>query len=753
MKPYLRSLCVGLLAAFCGGIGEARGDGMIVIHNPPPVTSGYAFAPLEVKYHHVTAKVTGQVAVTEVDQSFYNPNDQRLEGTYMFPVPKGARIDKFSMDINGKMMDAELLDAEKARKIYEDIVRKMKDPALLEYVGQAMFKLRIFPIEPKSDKRIKLKYTQLLQSENGLVGYTYPLNTEKFSAALIKSVSLKVELECKQDLKAVYSPSHQVDIQRHERNKATIGFEASNVKPDTDFQLFFSSESKHDVSVDLLSYNDGTDAEGGSFLLTISPKTEKALISNKDIVFVMDTSASMADNGKLDQAKRALLFCLKNLESGDRFEIVRFSTEAEPLFGTLVETTDGNRAKAEQFIKELKPIGGTAIEAALLQALEAGKNPGGRPRPFMVVFLTDGKPTMGNMDENDIVAKVVRAAGERVVRVFCFGIGTDVNTHLLDKITEKTRAASQYVLPNEDIEVKVSNFYTKISQPVLADVKLAFSGGVKVFKMAPAELPDLFQGEQLVVFGRYTGSGDAAITLEGAVNGARRTFTYEKSFAARAEDNAFIPRLWATRRVGYLLDQIRLNGDNKEVRDEVTALARQYGIVTPYTAYLIVEDESRRNIPVARRTLQTIDGDTFVRKESSRMFAEVNAAKSGHAAVGGAQAFDSLKRAAAPSAAMDANLSAQRGQIGPAKDGGERVQAAIQNQQTRNLAGRTFYQNGAQWVDSAVQQRQNARRVQVKFNTDEYFALMKRHVNASQWMSVGRNVQLVLDDTIYEVVD
>jgi Ca-activated chloride channel family protein len=562
-----------------------------------------------------------------------------------------------------------------------------------------------------------------------------------------------VELDSKQDLKSIYSPSHEVEIKRHESRKAIIGYEARDVKPDTDFQLFFSSESQKDVSVNLLTYNDGADPDGGSYLLTISPKTDEPLISMKDVVFVLDTSGSMADNNKIDQAKKALQFCLKNLNVGDRFEIVRFSTEAEPLFGRLMDCTGSNREKAEAFVKELKPIGGTAIESALLKALEPVRAQGEKHRPYMIVFLTDGKPTVGTLDEDQIVSSVTKAAGDRTVRVFCFGIGTDVNTHLLDKITEKTRAASQYVLPAEDIEVKVSNFYTKISQPVLANVKLSFSGGVKVSKMVPVDLPDLFKGEQLVVFGRYAGSGDAAIMLEGAVNGESRSFTYERSFAAKAGDYTFIPRLWATRRVGYLLDQIRLNGESKELREEVVNLARQYGIVTPYTAYLVVEDERVHNVPVARRTLQGMDRDDRFKEESKRMYAEVNVAKSGSAAVGGAQAYDSLERATTLSAPVEANVLVQRGQVGTSAPGGQKVQEAIQNQQTRHIAGRTFYQNGNQWIDSNVQQRQNAKTVQVKFNSDEYFALIKKHVNAAQWLSVGRSVQLLLDDTVYEIVD
>src|SRR6266508_917347 len=232
-------LAIGLF--LLGGISHSRGDGFIVVERPiyvPP--SHFPFAPLEVTSHQVNVKIDGQVAVTSIDQEFYNPNDQRLEGFYMFPVPKGAHIDKFSMEIGGKSVEAELLPADKARRIYEDIVRKARDPALLEYADRDVFKVRIFPIEPHSKKRITITYTQVLKSDSGLVSYVYPLNTEKFSAKPIKNVSVKVELESQQALKSIYSPSHTVEIKRHGPNRATVGFEASDVRPDTDFALYFA---------------------------------------------------------------------------------------------------------------------------------------------------------------------------------------------------------------------------------------------------------------------------------------------------------------------------------------------------------------------------------------------------------------------------------------------------------------------------------------------------------------------------------
>ena len=720
----------------------------------PPPQPVYTFAPLEVTYHHVTVKITDQAAVTTVDQAFHNPNSQRLEGTYLFPIPQGGQIDKFSMDINGKTVDAELVDAEKARKLYEDIVRKVRDPALLEYAGQGLFKARIFPIEPNSDKRIQITYTQLLRSDGGMVEYVYPLNTEKFSAQPIKNVSVKVDLECKRSIKTVYSPSHAVETKRSGDKKAVIGYEANDVKPDTDFKLYFSRDDKADVGLSVLAFNEGAGApEGGYFALFASPAADVMAgpIVAKDVVFVLDTSGSMAENDKLEQAKKALTFCLKNLNKDDRFEVVRFSTEAEALFGKLVAPDDQDRGKAEAFVKDLKPRGGTAIEEALLKALESAKTQGEKDRPYVVVFLTDGKPTIGNTDEDSLVANVSKASVDRSVRIFCFGIGTDVNTHLLDRLAEKTRAVSQYVLPSEDLEIKVSSFYAKINDPVLANLKLSFSGAVKPSKMYPSDLPDLFKGDQLVVLGRYSGAGDAAVTVAGTVNGKSRAFVCEAAFPDKASDYTFVPRLWATRRVGYLLDEIRLHGDSKELRDEVTDLARKYGIVTPYTAYLIAEDESHRDIPAASRSMPTLSRNVDALRGAEQMFESATTDREGAGAVGSANAYRTLKSAANMAAPAAASSFGYEGQTGSAAPVARTIEQSLQAQPMRHVRGRTFYWNDGLWIDATLQGHENAKKAQVKFGSDEYFALLTKHPEAAPWFSVGTRVRLWLDETVYEV--
>ncbi|MDD2708077.1 MAG: VIT domain-containing protein [Verrucomicrobiae bacterium] len=746
-------LCLGLL----GCAAHLSADGFIIIDRPhPPIRphpmpmppARHEFAPLEVSHHHVNVRIRNQFATTEVDQEFYNPNPAQLEGTYLFPIPKGAQINKFTMNINGKPVEAELLAADKARKIYEDIVRTMKDPALMEYAGRDVFKVRIFPIEANGRKKITISYTQLLAADSGLASYIYPLNTEKFSSKPLKNVSVKVDMETQRPLKTIYSPSHNVEIKRQGARQATIGFEASDIRPDQDFQIVYSEESA-DIGMKLLCFRQNN--EDGYFVLLATPGLDdgKKTVIPKDVVFVLDTSGSMVGD-KLKQAKKALLFCVENLNEADRFEIVRFSTEAESLFGKLQDNNEGNRQKAASFINNLRAIGGTAIEEALDKALAVRPEKTGRPS--VVIFLTDGQPTVGVTSEEEIL-KAIKKHNETRARVFCFGIGNDVNTHLLDKITDETRAFSQYVLPTEDIEVKVSNFYNKIREPVLTNPTLTFGSGIKAVKMYPSPLPDLFKGEQLVLAGRYSGAGHAAVTLEGTVNGETRRITDEVRFPEKATDHEFIPRLWATRRIGFLLNEVRLRGDNAELRDEITELARQFGIVTPYTAFLITEDEGRRNVPLARQSLRSFAEDHDAKKESSNLRRDFAAAKFGEPALASARSSIHLNQANTVEESLSfANAEAQRNLAASAPaETASRI--AQYTQQNRFVNGRAFYQNGSQWVDSKTQAGQFKQRVQVAFASPEYFALAEKRPETRSWLALGRNVQFVLDNTLFEVTD
>jgi Ca-activated chloride channel family protein len=309
----------------------------------------------------------------------------------------------------------------------------------------------------------------------------------------------------------------------------------------------------------------------------------------RDMVLVLDVSSSMSDI-KMAQAKKALKYCLGELQADDRFAVIKFSTTVTPFRDKLVPANKDYLEAANKWVDGLKTSGGTAILPALDEAL--GMRTDDATRPFTVVFFTDGQPTVDETDTDKIVKKTV-AKNSANTRIFTFGVGDDVNAAMLDQLAEATRAVSTYVRPAEDIGDKVASLYGKISHPVLTDVKLAVGENIRIHEIYPPKLPDLFHGNQLVVIGRYTGFGHTAVRLTGMVGSEKKEFIYELTFPEKTASDTgkdFVEPLWARRKVGFLLDQIRVNGEKKELIDEVVLLAKRYGIATPYTSYLVVPD-------------------------------------------------------------------------------------------------------------------------------------------------------------------
>jgi Ca-activated chloride channel family protein len=739
-QPRVRVLIVTLLLILISQL-PVFADGLIIIREPVPTLSPF---PLEVRYHHVDVKINGNIASTYIDQEFYNPTNMNLEGYYIFPIPKGAVINEFSMEINGEEVFAELLDAAKARKIYEDIVRRMKDPALLEYTDQGFFKVRIFPIEPRSTKKVSISYREILNSDNGMYEYLYPLNTEKFSAKPLKDVRIKVDLKTNNEIKNIYSPTHPIDVVHKDNHNATISYEEENIKPNIDFKLYYHTNND-DVGLSLLTYQ--STGEDGYFFLTASPSfiVDADQIDSKDITFVLDVSGSMAGK-KMRQAKQALLYCVSKLNRGDGFDIIKFSTEAYSLFGKIEDANETNIKRAEKFIENLKPVGGTNIDDALSLALKEINN---SSRTHMIIFITDGKPTIGETND-DVLIKKLENSNKTDTRIFTFGIGNEINTHLLDKITEVTRATRSYITPDEDIEVKISNFYDKVQSPVLTNLSLSF-GGVRTFQTYPNNLPDLFRGSSLTIFGRYNipgrhgGTINPTIILKGTVNGEAKEYSITLEIETDNTDYDFIPPLWASRRIGYLLDQIRLNGSDEELVDEVTQLAREFGIVTPYTSYLIMEDEEirlRRNdlvddfqtMPEMPEAKREYEGDYEAMKD-----------KSGGRSVVVSEEFRKLNEAK-----NQAETQQGSSRMGYVDEFGYEQNLS---QQVKNVQGRAFYQNSKFWVDSELQKQNAKNKNRIQFNSEEYYKLLNEKPETSQFLALGQNVRFFYKDTFYEIYE
>ncbi|MBI4789524.1 MAG: VWA domain-containing protein [Chloroflexi bacterium] len=716
-------------------VGPTSVPGMppIVTPRPPVVPPRPPNCPtyLAVKNHNVTVTIDNQIARTRVDQTFINDSTYQLEGTYIFPLPDDAAISEFAMWVDGKKLEGQVLDRNQARQIYEDIVRSRRDPALLEYVGRNAFRASIFPIPPRTEKRVEIEYAQVLKAEQGLVRYVYPLNTEKFSPKPLASVSVNVSVRSNAALKAIYSPSHDVSVSRDGDFRAKVGYEAANVKPDRDFVLYYSV-TQDDIGLNLLSYKGSDD---GFFLMLVAPKVEvsRSQVIAKDVILVLDISGSMQGQ-KIEQAKRALSYVLDQLNDADRFNIIAFSTGTTPYASSLRPASARNDAR--NFVSRLRAEGSTDINRALLEAmsnadkvedpaLSSGK------RPTIVVFLTDGLPTTGETNSQKIIANVTNSAPKNI-RLFTFGVGDDVNTIMLDTLAEKLRGASGYVRPNEKIDEIVSAFYAKVSIPVLSDLTVDW-GGITVSDVYPYPLPDLFAGTQLVVAGRYRNGGPTTITLKGLVNGTPQTFRYSDVTFKNSGGEDSIPRLWATRKIGYLLNEIRLRGESKEIVNEIVTLAVRYGIVTPYTSFLVDE----------RRDVLTDSGRGGAAQDLSKTFAAPAARPtSGAAAVQQSQEQNQLRGAnVAPTMAPVATSAPRPGAPGPV----EQV-APVQA-----LGDKTFLLRNGVWTDTQFDPSKMTTK-KIEFNSDAYFALAQ-NTGLGKYLALGARVIVVLNGVAYEITD
>ncbi len=749
--------------------------------------------PLAMVSHKVAISIEDQVAVTKVEQIFRNHTDRQLEATYVFPVPKGASVHKFTMTVNGKDTSGELLEADKARKIYTDIVRRTEDPGLLEYLGNNLFRLRVFPVLPKSDQKVTLTFTAVAPKDGGVVEYVYPLKTDGKATRTLEQFSIDAVIKSQHPIQNVYSPTHAISLKRPNDREAQIQFEKNQGLLDKDFQLFYATGDQEVGFTTLL--HRPVSGENGYFLMLLSPRVDISpdKVLPRDVVLVLDTSGSMR-GPKMDQARRALKYCLSHLHAKDRFAVLNFATTVNHYRSGLVEATTDQIEDAKKWVDRLDATGGTAINDAMAAALELRSKD--ESRTFTVVFFTDGQPTVGETNPEKILANV-SARNTVNTRVFTFGVGDDVNATMLDRMAEQSRAVSTYVRPAEDIEAKVSGLYSKISHPVLANLKLTAGPGISLVEVYPPQLPDLFHGGQLVVLGRYSGGGHAVVTLGGTVGKDAREFVYELNFPEKTgAAREFVEHVWARRKVGYLLDQIRANGTSKELVDEVTLLAKKYGIATPYTSYLIVPDTAtpvaapgRSNLPnvsfdgrvpvalaPARPGLSQLKVTDFARganvapgdlgrnrdlNEVKRQQQELTSGAAGRERELRQQIQDAQDKKQAYDDAMKNfaernHYANQRGKLGvdlSVQTNNLRGQTRLEYTAQRFVQGRNVVEVGGVWIDEGFCDKTPT--LTVKAQSDAYFRLLERHEalkdvlrlsNHLVWMAPS-GTALVIDTT------
>jgi Ca-activated chloride channel family protein len=719
----------GLLFLFVTTL-TASGQGVIVpgpcerCPRPPrPIPPITLPRTLPVKSIKIDTKILSQVATTHLEQVFRNDTDATLEGTYLFPIPESASIVEFAIWDGDRRLVGEVRSREEARRIYDEIVRRQRDPGLLEYAGKDLFQASIFPIPPHSDKKLELTYTQVLKAESGTVAYRYPLGIGR-QTTQIGSVSGRIELESKEPLRNIYSPTHAVEVKHNGERRSVVSFESAAGKEPQDFQLFYT-RSNEDFGVTLLTHRDA--GKDGYFLLMISPKDDwsEQEYAAKDIVFVLDTSGSMAEAGKMEKARAALLYGIRILRGQDRFNVVSFAGEERLMESRMISADEQGRKRGETFAQSLRPVGGTNINQALLVGMRQFE---ASNRPKILIFMTDGLPTVGETNATKIVENA-RTARIQGLRLFTFGVGYDVNTALLDKLAAENGGVADYVEPQEDLEVKVSNFFAKVNYPVLTDLRLDMAG-LETDLVYPRALPDLFRGSQVTLIGRYKNAIDmdfVRLQLSGKSGGADRNFLYNNlRFPLRAEANDFLPGLWATRRVGWLMEQVRTNGEQKELRDEIVDLGTRYGIVTPYTSYLALEP----NAQVQNVTTTSTSG--FTRG-------------------GGRRPDNSPAPKAADARAITGMAGVQQSKRSREQQEAERFDRDSLSSAVRTVGGKTFYLREGVWTDAEFKPEACLPETTIKFASDDYFALLKQKPRLGDFFALGERIVVVFEGKVYRI--
>jgi Ca-activated chloride channel family protein len=677
--------------------------------------------------HRVSVSIREQLAVTTVQQVFVNSTNMPAEGVYLFPLPDEAAVSDLVLYLDGQPIKGQLLEADQARQIYENIVRQRRDPVLLQYVGRRAVQLNIFPIPPRSERKVEITYSHILRAESGTLRYSYPLKTDYVSALPVREVSVVLEAESSAPIGTIYSPNAQVLIRRLDDRRFRASLELSDYRARDDFSVFYSYREA-EISAALLTYR-ASALEDGFFMLALTPplRVDSVRSIPKDVLIVLDQSGSMA-GAKWKQAQAAARFVLNALMPQDRFNVIAFSSGYR-VFARSVQTAGAAR-EAIAWIDSLEALGATDINAALLEAARQ-VDP---ERNTIILFLTDGLPTEGVTNPDRIIANF-GAAVPRNVRLFAFGVGYDVDTVLLDTLSSTYGGASVYVQPSEDIEAAVSGLYSKISAPILAKPILEVDGSVILEDTYPPfPLPDLFAGSQLIVTGRYRGAGTVTLTLRGDVNGETLRFTYTGlHFSENAGGEAFVARLWATRKIGALLNTIRLRGENPELVESVRQLSLRYGIITPYTSYLIQEDDLRRGEvppPPAPPTVAPLQPPADVS--------------------GG---IDRDQRSGAPAVATAVSIAAAESAVAvapvPTAVAGVGASSSERIAQVRD---RTFVLRNGVWTDTQYISA-DMPRIRVMFLSTEYFDLLERYPELRQYFALGVRVLVIWEGVAYEVTD
>ena len=655
---------------------------------------------------HVRADLVDRVLRYEVTETFVNRGSGLGEADYIFPLPKGAAFEDLKLSINGELVAGETMSADRARGIYEEIVRRQRDPALVEWMGHGMLRARIFPIAPGEEKKVVVRFQMVAEREGDALRVDYfqgkansALLATEVTRSRSPSGSFTLTYPAASTYGTAYSPTHSVSAsQRGNRREVRVRGNASEIT------ILIPVRGTSEPAISVLSYAPRN--EDGFALITLSPPAIAPRPTARDVTLVLDVSGSMS-GVKIRQARDAGKQVLGTLSSSDRFRLIDFSTDVRTFREDFVRATPQNIAEATRYLESLRAVGSTNISGALDIALE-GSVPSGRLG--LVLFVTDGEPTVGERNAEAIASRVARLRRNR--RIFSFGVGADLNAALIERLALEGQGTAHFVRPEESVERAVSLVAERLSTPVITDLRVSVNG-VRLSKRHPPAASDVFAGQDFVMLARYSGSGEGVIRFEGNTASGPISWTKRVAFARDSRENSFIARLWATQRVGFLSAEKRNNGGSREIDDEIRELGERYSIPTEFTSYLVLEP----GMEVGDFTGRGMRRDAVAATGSA-----ANAPAPAPVAMK-QQVFESARASAEQRAAT--SLADADGSLSKSAD-------------IRRVGSRTFQLRGGKWVDMA--RRDSTQVVKVRAFSEAYFKLIDAIPELRDVFAIGDKV-------------
>lgn len=652
---------------------------------------------------------SSRVVRYEIDERFVNRGGRIGEADYLFPLPKGAAFQDLKLSIDGELVGGETMSAGEARRIYEEIVRRQRDPALVEWMGYGLLRARIFPINPGEEKRVVVRFQMVAEREGDALRVDYFRGARTAASSGERTTpdaartSFALSYPRTPELGTPYSPTHSIEVD-DEGNVRHV-----DVRGDaSDLTLLIPVRARNDAAISVLANAPG--GEDGFALVSLAPPASLARDepTPRDVTLVLDVSGSM--NGpKMEQARAAGRQLLQTLRPADRFRLIDFSSDVHTFRDEFVGASPENLRAASRYLDALEAQGSTNIAGALREALGANRGRDAGERLPVVLFITDGEPTVGERDPSRIADEANRGRGS--TRVFTFGVGADVNVTLLEQLALQGRGTAQFVRPDESVERAVGLVATRIADPVLTDVRIHTEGDVRLSRVLPQQPVDLFAGQDLVLLTRYAGHGSTRVIFEGKHRGEIVRWASTIDFPERERENPFVARLWATQRIGWLAAEKRKNGGSSEIDDEIRQLGERFSIPTEFTSYLVQEPNM-----VADRLRR--GGVTNSAGAAAPAAAPVRA-----------QAFEAAKAA-----------SAQRVATSVAALDSMSVGYAGASVAVKRAGSHTFVSRDGMWTDVKPAEQASARTVRIKAFSKAYFDLIDAVPDLRAIFAIGDRV-------------